>query len=42
MECELIDRFSTTSIFKEINNANHKKYMKEKLTMRFEKDSDHV
>ena len=42
MECELIDTFSTSTIFKEINNSNHKEYMKANWTMRFEKDSDHV
>ena len=42
MECELIDKFSTCTIFKEINNSNHKEYMKANWTMRFEKDSDHV
>lgn len=39
MECKLIDRFSTSSIFKEIKNANNKWYIKkEKLTMRLGKD----
>ena len=38
MKSELIDMFFNPSAIKEINNANYKGYLKEKLEMKLEKD----